>query len=190
MSLPSLLALAVGLAMDATAVAAARGAAARELRPRDVARVALIFGGFQALMPLVGWLLGSAIGRAIAAWDHFVAFGLLSAIGVHMLLEARRSQRASSARADAFGLRPLLVLGVATSIDALAAGVTLPMLGAPLPLSVAAIGVTTAVLAALGLYAGRRAGAALGRRLDVAGGVILILLGVKVLAHHLALGLD
>jgi putative Mn2+ efflux pump MntP len=173
--------------MDAMAVAAARGLAASELRPRHVIRVATFFGGFQALMPLVGWLLGSRIGPFVEAWDHWIAFALLAGIGGKMLWEAKDTEEVSERSSDAlFGTRSLLVLAVATSIDALAAGLMLPMLGAPLALSLATIGVTTAALSALGLYAGRRFGSALGRRLDAAGGIVLIALGVKVLADHLA----
>jgi putative Mn2+ efflux pump MntP len=186
MSFGAILLLAIGLSMDAMAVAAARGLAARELRARHVALVAAFFGGFQAFMPLLGWLLGSRIGPFVEAWDHWIAFVLLVAIGAKMLWEAKDvkgvSERSESAL---FAPRSLLVLAVATSIDALAAGLTLPMLGAPLVLSLATIGVTTAALSSIGLYAGRRFGNALGRRLDAAGGIVLIALGAKILADHL-----
>jgi putative Mn2+ efflux pump MntP len=186
MSFGAILLLALGLAMDATAVAAARGLATPHIRPRHVVLVATFFGGFQALMPLLGWIAGSRIGPFVEAWDHWIAFLLLGAIGTKMLWEAR-SKRTTDPRSedDLFGIKVLLVLAVATSIDALAAGITLPMLDAPLALSVVTIGATTAVLSALGLFAGRRFGAALGRRLDVAGGVVLVGLGLKILAQHL-----
>ena len=186
MKFGSILVLALGLAMDATAVAAARGLATPRIRPRHVVLVATFFGGFQALMPLLGWVAGSQIGPFVEAWDHWVAFVLLGAIGGKMIWEARSTQVADKrSETDLFGLGELLGLAVATSIDALAAGLTLPMLDAPLGLSLATIGTTTAVLSALGLYAGRRFGAALGRRLDVAGGIVLIGLGIKILAEHL-----
>lgn len=188
MSFGVVLLLAVGLSMDAMAVAAARGLALRQVRLRHLLLVAGFFGGFQALMPLLGWLLGSRVGPAIAAWDHWVVFALLGGIGAKMLWEAWRDDGAAE-RVDeraAFGLRVLLVLAVATSIDALAAGFTLPLLGAPLLLSVVTIGVTTALLSALGLLAGQRFGKALGRRLDTAGGLMLIGLGLKTLLEHLS----
>lgn len=190
MNFRSILLLAVGLAMDATAVAGARGLAARRLRARDVALVALLFGGFQALMPLLGYFVGRRVGPALARWDHWIIFALLGGLGAKMLWEARTAGEADGAPAgdDVFDLRVLLALAVATSLDALAVGVTLPMLRAPLALSVATIGVTTAVLSALGLYAGRRFGAALGRRLDAFGGLVLIALGCKILAEHLLAG--
>ena len=186
MKFSAILALAVGLAMDATAVAAARGLAVSRIRARHVVLVAGLFGGFQALMPLVGWTVGRRLGPLVEAWDHWIAFVLLGGIGARMLWEAwAATPDAARAEAELFGVRVMLVLAVATSIDALAVGVTLPMLDAPLALSLVTIGVTTAVLSGLGLYAGRRFGALLGRRLDVLGGVVLIGLGVKILVEHL-----
>jgi putative Mn2+ efflux pump MntP len=187
MSFGSILVLAVGLSMDAMAVAAARGLGVRRIRLRHVALVAGFFGGFQALMPLLGYLLGKRVGPAIEAWDHWVVFAVLGGIGAKMLWEALRHDGAEPAasEADAFGLRVLLALAIATSIDALAAGFALPLLGAPLVLSITVIGITTAILSGLGLFAGHRFGAALGRRLDIAGGVVLIGLGAKTLIEHL-----
>jgi len=190
MKLGSILLLAFGLSMDAMAVAAARGLLVRKIRFRHVALVAGFFGGFQALMPLFGWLLGSRVGKAIEAWDHWVIFALLGGIGAKMLWEAfhHSEEQAAPSEADAFGLRVMLLLAIATSIDALAAGFALPLMGAPLGLSLAAIGVTTAALSALGLFAGHRFGAALGSRLDALGGIVLIGLGVKTLVEHLSAG--
>jgi len=186
MSFGAILLLALGLAMDATAVSAARGLATPRIVPRHVMLVAAFFGGFQALMPLLGWVLGSRIGPAVQAWSHWIAFVLLGGIGAKMLWESRgRNDETDAARTDLFDVRVMLVLAIATSIDALAAGVTLPMLHAPLLLSLVTIGITTAVLSALGLFAGRKFGAVLGKRLDIAGGVVLIGLGIKILVDHL-----
>lgn len=189
MHLASILALSVGLAMDAMAVSAARGLAAPRLRLKHAALVAVFFGGFQALMPLFGWLLGASVGALVARWDHWIAFVLLGAIGLKMLHEARTAQPGavpSEEEAEAaFAFKPMLVLAIATSIDALAAGVTLPTIGTPLPIALACIGLVTAVLSALGLVLGRRFGAALGKRLDAFGGLVLIGLGVKILVEHL-----
>jgi len=183
----AILALSVGLAMDATAVSAARGMAVPEVRPRHAALVALFFGGFQALMPVVGWLVGARVGPLVEQWDHWIAFVLLAAIGAKMLWEARGTNGKVTPRSEEelFGLRVMLALAVATSIDALAVGITLPLLDAPFALSVATIGVTTAVLCVAGLFLGRRAGAMFGRRLDALGGLILIGLGTKILLDHL-----
>jgi len=181
--------LAVGLAMDATAASVAQGLRAPRILPRHVLLVAFLFGGFQALMPLLGWLLGSQIGPAVQAWDHWIAFGLLGAIGAKMLWEAKSSEALDpddGSPATPLQLKVLLVLAVATSIDAFAAGVTLPVMKAPLGPSLAIIGVTTAVLSALGLLLGRRFAPSLGRRLDVVGGLMLIGLGTKILVEHLS----
>ena len=185
----AILALSVGLAMDATAVSAARGMAVPEVRPRHIALVALFFGGFQALMPVIGWLVGSRIGPLVEAWDHWIAFVLLAGIGGKMLWESRHL-KAESPRSEEelFGLRVMLALAVATSIDALAVGITLPMLDAPFALSVATIGITTAILCGVGLVVGRRAGAMFGRRLDAFGGLVLIGVGTMILIEHLKTG--
>jgi putative Mn2+ efflux pump MntP len=181
--------LSLGLAMDATAVAAARGLAAPRIHPGQVLLVALLFGGFQALMPLLGWLVGSRVGPAVRDFDHWIAFVLLGAVGAKMLHEAYQQSQAPpesvKPNGDLFRLRVLLVLALATSIDALAVGLTLPMLGAPLLLSLATIGVTTALLSAGGLLVGRRFGALLGARLDIIGGLVLIGLGTRILIQHL-----
>jgi putative Mn2+ efflux pump MntP len=195
MSFWSIFVLAVGLAMDATAVAAARGLAVPTVLPRHVVLVAAFFGGFQALMPLVGFAIGAFVderaGAVIERVDHWIAFVLLGALGGKMLWEARDqnaddAHAADEGRGDPFAPKVMLVLAVATSIDALAVGITLPMLGADLALSLVTIGVTTAVASALGLVAGRRFGALLGRRLDAIGGVVLIGLGAKILFEHLS----
>lgn len=189
MGFGAILLLSIGLAMDATAVAAARGLSARRILPRHVVLVALLFGGFQAFMPLVGWLVGSRIGPAVERYDHWIAFLLLGAIGAKMLRDAHDGDEGERTRPeDLFRFGILLVLALATSIDALAVGVTLPMLGAPLLLSLATIGVTTAILSALGLLVGRRFGSQLGKRLDIAGGLVLIGLGTKILLQHLLAG--
>jgi putative Mn2+ efflux pump MntP len=188
---PSIFLLALGLAMDATAVAAARGVAATRVRKRDVLLVGLLFGGFQALMPALGWFLGAAIGRYIEAWDHWIAFTLLALIGAKMLWDARRgSADAATGTSDGtalFSIVPLVILAVATSIDALAAGFTLPLVNAPFATTIGVIGATTMVLSAAGLALGRRFGALLGGRLQLMGGLVLIGLGVKIVAEHMGL---
>lgn len=182
MSFAAILLLAVGLAMDATAVAAARGLAAGRVRFAEALRLAALFGFFQAAMPCVGWLVGDRFGTALAAWDHWIAFVLLVGIGLHMLWEA--AHPADGAVHGSFELRTLLLLAVATSIDALAAGVTLPLLHAPMGLTLATIGGVTFTLSLGGVYAGRRFGARLGARLDALGGVVLVGLGVRTLVLH------
>jgi putative Mn2+ efflux pump MntP len=189
----SIFLLAVGLSMDAMAVAAARGLMVPRINARHVLLVAGFFGGFQALMPLLGWALaafiGHRMGEVITRIDHWVAFVLLGTLGAKMLWEARADDGdddiTDPVRPDPFALPVMFTLAVATSIDALAAGVTLPALGADLSVALCTIGLTTALCSALGLFIGRRFGALLGKRLDVVGGVVLIALGVKVLVEHL-----
>ncbi len=184
----AVLLLSLGLAMDATAVSAAKGFSVQRVQPRHVALVAIFFGGFQALMPLLGWTISAQVSPLVRAWDHWIAFFLLAGMGARMLWEARGSfVKTESDNRDPFGFQVMLALSVATSIDALAAGFTLPVMGAPLVLSLATIGLTTAVLSAIGLFAGRRFGLALGQRLDAAGGAILIASGVKILVDHIYL---
>lgn len=192
MQLGSLIALAVGLSMDAAAVAASRGLSAPVLHLRHFVIVGLTFGGLQALMPLGGFLLGVQFGPLLAAWDHWIAFGLLVGLGAKMIYESwtrdphdHPTDDATVSTADPFGARVMVVLGIATSLDAFAVGFTLPMLGARLAASLAIIGITTAVLSTVALALGRRLGEQFGPRLDVFGGVLLIVIGCKILAEHL-----
>jgi putative Mn2+ efflux pump MntP len=178
-----LLVLAVGLAMDATAISAAKGIAVPKVKPRHALIVAGVFGGFQALMPLFGWLLGTGIGRWITQWAHPIAFVLLAGVGAKMLWEARHPRDDDPDSRVHFGFRVMILLGIATSIDAFAAGISLSLVKAPLLISIATIGVVTAAMSAAGLYAGRKFGTVLGRRLDVLGGLVLIALGVKILVE-------
>lgn len=194
MALLELVGLSFGLAMDSTAVAAAQSVAAPRLLGRDVLRLSLTFGAAHVIMPSLGWLAGARLVSFVSAWDHWVAFALLSGLGLKMLLEARKPREEAPAggalapRAAPFAWATLGPLAVATSIDALAAGLTLPMLGVGFALSIACIGVTNAALSALGAYAGRRLGQGLGRRLEAFGGLVLIGLGVKTLIEHLSAG--
>ncbi|MET0339953.1 MAG: manganese efflux pump MntP family protein [Polyangiales bacterium] len=184
MSFAQILLLAVGLAMDATAVAVARGCVAGGLPRSEVLWTSLLFGAAQALMPTLGWMLGASAGPWVTAIDHWIAFGVLAALGVNMLRGAAHFEQ-DAAGHRGIGLRVLLGLALATSIDALAVGLTLPMLRAPFVLSIVTIGVVTALLSAVGGVVGRRFGTVLGKRLDVFGGVVLIFLGCKILVEHL-----
>jgi putative Mn2+ efflux pump MntP len=171
--------LALALAMDAFAVALTQGA---KFRPglRGGTAIALTFGVFQALMPLAGWVIGAVAWLYIEAVDHWIAFGLLTFLGVRMLGGHVGDEEASHALTG----RALLLAGVATSIDALAAGITLPTLSVEPLLAVALIGVITAVMSAGGVALGRVAGDRFGEWAERAGGVILIALGCKILAEH------
>jgi manganese efflux pump family protein len=186
MSFWHILLLAVGLAMDATAVAAARGCASgRGTHTQGVLRVALMFGVAQALMPVLGWALGERFGSSVAAFDHWIAFLVLAVVGAKMLYESWAAHDEGAQR-PGFDWRLLFGLAIATSIDAFAVGLTLPLLRAPFALSIVTIGIVTAVLSGIGVVVGQRAGKLLGRKLDAFGGTVLILLGVKILVEHLS----
>jgi manganese efflux pump family protein len=177
--LVGVIALAIGLAMDATAVAATRGLRARR---GEGLLLAALFGGFQAGMAALGWLLGDYGGRYVAAWDHWIAFGVLVAIGGKMVWDARGDAADEPA---AGGALVYLGLALATSIDAGAAGVTLPLLAVSPGFALAMIGAVTALLTLIGYRAGNALGRRLGSRLEVVGGLVLIAIGVKVLVEHL-----
>ncbi len=171
--------LAIALAMDAFAVALTQGARFRPGTRSGIA-IALTFGAFQALMPLIGLGIGTVAFVYVEAIDHWIAFGLLTFLGVRMLGGHVGDEEAARALTG----RTLLVAGVATSIDALAAGLTLPTLGVPPLLAVALIGIVTAVMSGAGVLLGRIAGDRLGAWAERGGGIILIGLGVKILAEH------
>ena len=167
--------------MDATAVAAARSVSGASRR--DLIVLASSFGVFQAGMAATGLALGVSAADWIASWDHWLAFGLLVLIGGKMLYEALRAGPREEG-SSTLGWRTVLVLSIATSIDALAAGVTLPTVNAPPSITILLIGVTSFVLSLLGSLIGSVLGRRLGRALEIAGGIALIMIGVKTLADH------
>jgi putative Mn2+ efflux pump MntP len=183
----SLLALACALAMDAFAVAIVTGLTLKPLTHRHIFRLAFHFGLFQALMPTIGWFAGSAVHEYIAAFDHWIAFGLLAFIGGRMLWGAvHEDKHDDSTPSDPTSGWSLLVLSVATSIDALAVGLSLAMIGSPIVVPAVVIGVVAAAFTAVGMVLGRRIGAAWGKRVEVFGGLILIGIGVKIVIEHLS----
>lgn len=184
MSLLELFAIAVGLSMDAFAVSVCKGLSLRRYGPGRSLTAGIYFGGFQALMPLIGWALGVRFQQAIANVDHWIAFGLLTLIGINMLREARQE---GDSLDEAMGPAAMLPLAVATSIDALAVGVTFAFLQVSILPAVSFIGVTTFVLSALGVWVGSAFGARWRERAEQAGGIILILMGVKILVEHIGL---
>ena len=182
MQLWELFIIAVGLSMDAFAVSICKGLSAGRVSPRHALTCGLWFGGFQALMPLLGWLLGTRFQGLITSVDHWIAFVLLALIGGSMVRESRSREEEE---VDAsFTPRAMLPLAVATSIDALAVGVTFAFLRVEIAPAAALIGVTTLVLSALGVKAGSVFGDRFQSRAELAGGVILILMGTKILLEH------
>ena len=186
MGILELLLIGVGLSMDAFAVAICQGLCMPKLNWRHGAVIALFFGGFQALMPLIGFFLGALFADAIEAFDHWVAFGLLAVIGANMLKEALEKGESCPTNSADFSIKTMFVMAVATSIDALAVGISLAMAGTEnIFLAVGLIGLMTFLLSALGVKIGSVFGSRYEKKAQVAGGVILIVLGVKILLEHL-----
>ena len=184
MGILELFLLAVGLSMDAFAVAVCKGLSVKKLEGKHYWIIGLWFGGFQALMPTIGYLLGTALDQYINAFDHWIAFVLLVLIGGNMLKDGVSGEEEKT---DAsFAVKSMLLLAVATSIDALAVGVTFALVpDVRLPLAVGFIGATTFCLSALGLKAGNLFGRRYENSAKIAGGIILILIGTKILLEHL-----
>ena len=184
MSFSELLFIAVGLSMDAFAVSVCKGLSVKKLEPRHALLVGLYFGGFQFLMPVLGWLLGYRFEALITGVDHWVAFGLLALIGGNMIRESFSEEEELN---DDFGVKTMLLLAVATSIDALAVGITFAFLSVRILPAAGTIGVTTFLLSAVGITIGRAFGARWKARAERAGGLILILIGLKILLEHLGI---
>jgi len=180
--------IAVALAMDAFAVAVAGGLYIRRLHVNHALRIAGLFGLFQGAMPLAGWLAGRMAQRIVAAVDHWIVFGLLTLIGGKMLYESLRLDEHDGSRRrgfDPLNMSFLLLLSVATSIDALAVGVSYGLLDVTIALPALVIGTITFALSLAGVYLGDRVGHLFERRLEAIGGVILIVIGLRILIEHL-----
>lgn len=178
----------VGLSMDAFAVAICKGLGMKRLNMKQALVIGLFFGGFQALMPFVGWALGSQFQDLISPIDHWVAFILLAFIGGKMLFDAFREddeEEAADPKDARLDLEELLMLAIATSIDALAVGITFAFLGVNIVEAISIIGATTFVLSVAGVAVGHAFGARYERGATIVGGVVLILIGCKILLEHL-----
>lgn len=184
MSLVAVIGMAVGLAMDATAVAIATSILLGRVSGRQVFRFAFHFGLFQAAMPVVGWLAGRSVREYIESWDHWVAFTLLAVIGGKAILDALRGDDDGRRVPDPTRGLSLVLLSVATSIDALAVGLSLALLDVTIWYPATVIGVVTAALTVCGMLIGARVGRRFGRRVRVVGGLILIAIGAKILVEH------
>ncbi|MBE7021776.1 MAG: manganese efflux pump [Ruminococcaceae bacterium] len=182
MLISELLLIAVGLSMDAFAVSVSNGLALRCLRLRDALKFGLFFGFFQMLMPLLGWAVGRLFSDYVMAFDHWVAFVLLGYIGTKMVMDGLRGS--DSACGDT-GFKTMLILAIATSIDALAAGVTFAFMNINIWFSISVIGAITFFLSAFGVLIGKRVGDKLGGKAQLLGGFLLIAMGVKILIEHL-----
>ena len=184
MGLLELFILAVGLSMDACAVSVCKGLSVQKAQPKHMVIVGAYFGGFQALMPAIGYLLGVSFQSMIERFDHWIAFVLLALIGANMIKESRECADELDC---SFTFKAMLPLAVATSIDALAVGVTFAFLQVNIVPAVLFIGVTTFVFSAIGIKVGNVFGAKYKSKAEMAGGIVLILMGLKILFEHLGL---
>ena len=184
MELMTIIVIAVGLAMDAFVVSIVSGSTYRQLHVKHALRMALFFGAFQAFMPLIGSLAGLSLKDYIQNYDHWVAFGLLAAVGGKMIYESFKI-KTDEENPDPSNIFVLLVLSVATSIDALAIGITLSLITSSVTLAVIIIGLITFVLSYAGVLIGKRFGHFFENRIEALGGLVLIGIGVKIVFEHL-----
>ena len=184
MNFPEIFLIALSMSMDAFAVCLGAGTQPRTSGPRPVFRLAFHFGLFQFFMPILGWLAGTTVVRYISAYDHWVAFGLLAFVGIRMLRSGLDPQDAQQKDDPSRGWT-LVLLAFATSIDALAIGFSLGMVGVGIWYPAGVIGVVTGLVSWLGLFLGNRLGQKFGKRMEIIGGIVLILMGVRILLSHL-----
>ena len=185
MSIIELLLLAIGLSMDAFAVSICKGLSVKKLEVKHALLAGLYFGGFQALMPVIGFFAGSYFADIISSYDHWVVFILLLLIGGNMIRESFDKDEENLN--DSFGFKTMLLLAIATSIDALAVGVSFAFLQVNIVMAASFIGVVTFILSAIGIKIGNIFGTRYKSKAELAGGIILILIGLKILLEHLHL---
>ena len=185
MELLSVIAIAVGLAMDTFAVSIVTGAAYKQLHIRHTLRMAGFFGGFQAFMPVVGYLAGLTVRQYVSNYDHWIAFGILAAVGLKMIYESFKIKEERKTPNPA-NLVVVLALAVATSIDALAVGITISLITHAIALAVIIIGVVTFGLSFAGVYIGKKFGHFFEGGIEIIGGLVLIALGLKIVIQHVA----
>lgn len=186
----TLLLMGVGLSMDAFAVSICKGLSMRKVNKKQCLAIGLFFGGFQALMPFIGWVLGSQFEQYITSIDHWIAFILLGFIGGKMVVEAIREkdEAVEVGKMDPpLDLKEMFILAIATSIDALAVGITFAFLQVPIVEAISIIGITTFVISVIGVYVGNFFGNRYKKKAELAGGMILILIGLKILLEHLGI---
>lgn len=178
--------ISIGLAMDAFAVSICKGLAMKKLNVKKMIIVGLYFGGFQGLMPLIGYLLGANFESFVTKVDHWIAFILLSIIGINMIKDALKSKNECGCEShdDSVAFKTMISLAIATSIDALAVGITLAFLKANLVAVVLSIGLITFVLSMIGVWIGNKFGDKYESKAQIAGGLILIIMGAKILFEH------
>lgn len=184
MDLLTLLGLATALAMDAFAVALSAGLTLPQLTRRHLFRFGFHFGLFQALMPVLGWAAGRGLRSTIESYDHWIAFALLATVGLRMCFGALKNSEEDSGSSDPTRGWSLIMLSIATSIDALAVGLSLALLGNPIIIPALIIGLVCAILTLAGMLLGRKLGASWGPGVEFVGGLILLAIGTKILIEH------
>jgi len=185
MDLITIVIIALGLAMDAFAVSITYGLTIQRPGINNAFKIALSFGLFQAFMPVIGWLAGLTLADSISSIDHWVAFGLLSFIGLRMIYGSRKTEKYEKA-VDSLNNYVLLMLSIATSIDALAIGVTFAFLEITIATPVIIIGIVTFLLSLTGVFIGKKIGRYFGKKIEIIGGLVLIGIGIKILIEHLS----
>ena len=186
MDIISILLTALALSADAMSVSVTNGIAVKRLKIGKVMLMAFLFGAFQFFMPVIGWLLGQSVSRYIEAYDHWIAFALLAFIGIKMMIES--SKKDDEVKADSFAFGTLIVMAVATSIDALAVGISFASISMDTGnfwLAVSLIGVITFVLSLAGALLGKKLGDLFKKRAELVAGAVLVLIGVKIILEHL-----
>ena len=184
MDIITIIFIAFGLAMDAFAVSVTSGITIKQLKVRNALKIALFFGAFQAFMPVIGWLAGLSLRAIISSVDHWIAFGLLFVVGCKMIYESVKLEP-KERTINPLDVSILLMLSIATSIDALAVGVSFAFLKVSIATPVIIIGVVTFILSFTGVYIGDRFGHFFEKKIEIAGGLILIGIGLKILIEHL-----
>lgn len=185
MSFITILGLALGLAMDAFAVSIAVGSRLDRIAPRPLFRLSFHFGLFQFMMPIIGWFVGSQIARYIRHYDHWLAFLLPAYIGIKMIRESRKHDEKRESLTDLTSKWSLIILSVATSIDALAIGFSMALLNVAILFPSVIIGIVAAAMTAVGMVFGRKLGARFGKKMEFVGGLILIAIGISIVVGHL-----
>ena len=183
MSSIEILLIGIGLSMDAFAVSVCKGLSVKKLSIKNVLLCGLWFGGFQALMPFIGYCLGSALSGLVDSIDHWIAFILLAFIGINMINESFEEEKQN----DDFSWKTMLMLAVATAIDALAVGITLSFESINIFMAISIIGLTTFIIASAGVYIGHVFGNKYEQKAQITGGIILILIGIKILIEGLGI---
>jgi putative Mn2+ efflux pump MntP len=178
-------ALSLAMSTDAFAVAISKGASIQKPTLRQALRIGLIFGVIEGLTPIIGWLLGQAAAPYVEAWDHWIAFGLLVALGAKMIHESFDKADGDEQKGADQSAWVLAITGLATSIDAMAVGASLALIGVNIYATAAAIGFSTFVMVTIGIMVGRALGAVIGKRAELIGGVVLVIIGSVILYEHI-----